>query len=173
MADASLWIAITSLLISSATALVGLIISLINHRREYDPMIALDTFRINEESTDRAVRMRNVGRGSAHDVQINIYDEQDVRYRAYPIDLIPSNEFKNLPGYLQSYPDNREFWMGELNNKNHTLYFHIIYKNELGRKKQTYFVGEVIPEWYTKISRRKFDRYRKENRKKSKDTAQS
>jgi len=173
MANASLLIAITSLLISSATALVTIIISVINHRREFDPMIALDTFRIDEESIKRGLRMRNVGRGPAHNIQISVYDLQDVRYRADPIDLIPSNEKKYFPGYFLSHPDNSEFWFTDLTNKNFRLYFHIIYENERERKKQSYFVGEVEPAWYTKISRRKFKKYRKSDRRRIKDTPQS
>ena len=161
MADiVSILISVVALVMSSLTALVGLIITWINSQREYDPMIVLGAFKIDDDSFKRVVRIKNLGRGTAFDVRVTIYDEQKCMYRANSIDLIPSNEYDNIPYELWRYPDKKHSDMMELINKNKTLLFHITFANENGRKKQTYYIGELIPDWYSKISKREFRKYK-------------
>ncbi|MHA1188278.1 MAG: hypothetical protein ACTSSK_15675 [Candidatus Heimdallarchaeota archaeon] len=157
-------LSLSALILSTLVAIVGLIISWINHRREYDPMIVLGMFRKGDETSDEIFRIKNLGRGQAFDINVVVFDEQLTMYHAIPIDLIPSLESDHIPGEFWRYPDKDYTDIYKLKNENEWLLFHITYRNEFGRKRQTYYHAELIPSWYTKITKSKFNKYKKKNR---------
>ncbi len=161
----SLSLSITALAMSTITAIVGLILNWVDHQREYDPMIVLGTFKNEEDSHRSDVLLKNLGRGSAFDIRVNIYDKEKKHYRAYSIDLLPSNEAEPIPYEILDFETKKRIDPYTLFENNFTLLFHITYENENGRKKQKYYIGETIPKWYSKITKNEFNKYLKKGLK--------
>ncbi|MHA1185489.1 MAG: hypothetical protein ACTSXA_06450 [Candidatus Heimdallarchaeota archaeon] len=154
-------LSLTALVMSTITAIVGLVITWINHQREFDPMIVLGLFKINNNSRDKTVRIKNLGRGSAFDVRVTIIDEILNEYRASSIDLIPANEYENIPFEYNRKNDQKYTELTDLVFLNTSLLYHISYMNENRRIKHTYYIAVLPQDWYTKITKRKFIKFKK------------
>lgn len=75
---ASLVISITALIISSTTALAGLLIAWYNYRKTFDPKLIMKK-ELNSETDKKEVCLKNTGNGTAHSTEITIhYQEKDV-----------------------------------------------------------------------------------------------
>ena len=72
----SFGLSLTAIIISSATALVGLIITWINHRKSFDPILAIDRER-NLKTNDFEVCVKNIGRGTAYFVGLTLRKTPD------------------------------------------------------------------------------------------------
>jgi len=91
MADASLWISITALVISTATALVGLILNYLSHKKTFDPILVIkQVIRLNNRSD---ICIKNIGRGSAYKIILRFYyGNKSEFYFIVPLDILSPNE---------------------------------------------------------------------------------
>lgn len=159
----SFGLSLTAIIISSTTALVGLIITWFNLRKTFDPILAIDRER-NLETDQFQVCIKNIGRGTAYLVEIMlfIYKSRDDEFEPFTtnkIDLITPTEkkyierdlFYNVKTLIIS-EDIEQFSIKDTtfdeSLKMIPLFIRLVYRNENRRKIQTYFYTYNFEEFF-------------------------
>jgi hypothetical protein len=130
-----------AVIISASTAIAGLIIAWLNHRKSFDPLIIVDSEK-NPEYTDVSIKevcIRNVGRGTAYLVQLIFFDAKGDKYFLPSIDLVTPDEvcFIQKTNLYDSNDEKKEFTLAKLGGDK--VFINIKYENEGGGKKRDYY----------------------------------
>ena len=174
MADASLWISITALILSSATALVGLILTWVNHRKSFDPIIVIDK-QPNKRIGYGEICLKNVGRGTAYRIElVLIMGNQDNYFESNPIDILPQGDIQFIEDkpflFLEKNKDTKVISEKDLfhlsfirhnvetkflPNAIETVLVKISYFNEDNRRKTVYFKTWVF-DYFASLSKKQY-----------------
>ncbi|MCE7744381.1 MAG: hypothetical protein GPJ52_04530 [Candidatus Heimdallarchaeota archaeon] len=148
--NAALAISITALILSFFTALVSYIISWHNHRKSFDPIIVIDA-REDEEKKRLKFFLKNVGRGTAFDIVVDVFIKDNNKYSKERIARFDVMEVENqsiIPMHI----------IDQYMSKDDDYLLVISYENESRRKLGIYYTSFAFFE-FVRISKIKFKQY--------------
>jgi hypothetical protein len=157
-----------AVIISTATAIGSLIITWLNHRKSFDPLMIIDS----EKNPDydsvsiKEVCIRNVGRGTAYLVELYFFDSKGNKFYLPSIDLITPDEvcFIQKSNLLDTNDDKTELTLTNLEGER--VFIKISYENEGGRKKKDYYYTKDFDDFRI-LSKNRFRQLLRESQKRN------